>query len=48
MTKLSDYKIKNTIRGRMTRKEYWARRKELRAAYKKQQNELNHQFGKHE
>ena len=46
MTKLSEYKIKNTIRGKMSRKEYWSRRKELRAAYKKQQNELNHQFGK--
>jgi hypothetical protein len=47
MTKLSEYKIKNTIRGKMSRKEYWARRKELRAAYKRQQNELDHQFHKH-
>ena len=37
--KLSEYKIKSTIRGKMTRKEYWARRKELRAAYKAQQAE---------
>jgi hypothetical protein len=43
MTKLSDYKIKNTIRGKMSRKEYWARRKELRAQYRKQLNQLEHQ-----
>jgi len=47
MTKLSEYKIANTIKGKMSRKQYWQRRKELRAAYKKQQNELNHQYNKH-
>jgi hypothetical protein len=46
--KLSEYKIKSTIRGKMSRREYWAKRKLLRAAYKRQQNELNHQYGKHE
>jgi hypothetical protein len=37
MTKLTDYTIPNTIRGRMTRKEYWQFRKTMRAAYKAQQ-----------
>jgi hypothetical protein len=37
MTKLTDYRIPSTIRGRMTRKEYWAKRKAYRAAYKAQQ-----------
>ena len=41
MTKLSDYKIQNTIRGRMTRKEYWQFRKTMRAAYKAQQADKN-------
>lgn len=34
--KLSSKKIAGTIRGRMSRKQYWSKRKELRAQYKKQ------------
>ena len=45
-TPLNSYTIPNTIRPRMSSKEYWARSKQLRAAYKQQQNELNQQFGK--
>ena len=32
-TPLNSYTIPSTIRPRMTRKEYWARRKQLREAY---------------
>jgi hypothetical protein len=32
-TPLNSYTIPSTIRPRMSRKEYWARRKQLREAY---------------
>lgn len=35
--KIPTIQLPSTIRGRMTRSAYWARRKELRAAYKAQQ-----------
>lgn len=41
--KLTPHKIANTIRGKISRKEYWSRRKELRANYKKQLTELERQ-----
>jgi hypothetical protein len=38
--KLSEYKIAHTIRGKMSRKEYWAKRKELRKQYRAQLAQL--------
>lgn len=45
--KLTAKKLTGTIRGRMSRKEYWAHRKELRHAYKKQLMELARETQKH-
>ena len=45
--KLTAKKLAGTIRGRMSRKEYWSKRKELRAQYKKQLMSLEREAHKH-
>ena len=45
--KLTAKKLAGTIRGKMSRKAYWARRAELRHAYKKQLMELARESHKH-